>query len=176
MTRMRRGFSLLELLVLLPLLGVVGVIAGSMFPALVRDVPKLQQVVYQNDRISTVLRCIRRDVDAAEALPDHYAGKTAGPKRLLIKLDHAVICYEIREDEIVKEQLGPDAASPPRRIECWTLPDAKVHFERWDRSGAAFAVEIHTAVEFTTHGHTLDKLANTHVFYLSAVPRFREKT
>ena len=175
MIRMRRGFSLMEIILMLPLMGVVALIAGTMFPVVVRDVPKLQRVVYQNARIGTVLRCIRRDMDAADALPDRHADKTAGPKRLLIKLDRIVICYEIRKDGIVKEQLGPDVSSPPREIECWALPDAKMRFERWRRSGAAFAVEIHTAIEFETRGRTSDKLPNTHLFFLSAVPHSREK-
>ena len=170
---MRRGFSLFEILVLLPLMVAVAAIIAGLFPVLVRDVPNLQRMTNTYGGLMHMLTRLQQDVDAARSLPDQAAGREANGKRLLLQWPEGTVCYEVKDDEVVKYVLdGKGIQAGP--AETWRLPKAKVRFNRWRRSGRAYAVEVQSAVEYATQGHTEEKLANAHVYYLAALPGRKE--
>ena len=162
------GFTLLELLAVLPMLAAISLVAGVLFVPLVSEVPKMQKIVNQQSGITNMLRSIESDVDLAKALPDSYAGKGFTEKQLLIQLSSGIICYRISNGEILRLKLEADGKSD--KTENWDLPDAKISFSRMREGKDSYAVEVRTAVVYSNKGQKEDKLANTHVFFLSAVP------
>jgi type II secretory pathway pseudopilin PulG len=164
----RHGFTLLELLAVIPMLAAISLVVGILFVPVVSEVPKMQNVVNQQSGITDMLRSIESDVDLAKALPDSYAGKLFTEKQLLIELSSEIICYSVSNGEILRFKLKADGKSD--KTENWDLPDAKVSFSRMREGKDSYAVEVHTAVVYSNKGQKENKLANTHVFFLSAVP------
>ena len=171
---MRRGMTLVEIIVTLPLIAAVGMIFSLLFPVLVRDVPRLQRVVHTHGQVGTMLQRIRRDVDSARSLPASADGRTAGESQLLIELDEGVICYRIEPGRVVRDRLTGNVSRAERAGESWSLPKAKLSFRNWPGDLPAQAVEVRTAIEYTISRRTYRKLANSHVFYLGALPGSRQ--
>jgi len=169
---MRRGFSLLEMIVVLPLLAAVTAIIAGLFPVLVRNVPSLWDTVNQQAGLTHMLSRLRKDVDAADGLPLSAAGRTADERLLLLELHGGVVCYRAADGAIIREELHSDRWATPS--DTWSLPKAKVSFTRWP-GGDAQAVEVRTAVKYVTQGRSEEKLANSHVFYLAAMPGRKEQ-
>ena len=172
---MRRGMSLIEVLALIPMLLAVMLVYSGLFYASLDDVPKLQQVAHVNGVLSHMLQRLQQDMDAAESLPKSASGRTAGEKLLLIRLASGVICYEVSDGEITREELPDGGNRQTKRPQKWTVPEAKVSFHRWQSSGSAYAVEVRRAVEYRKQEYSEDKLVNRHVLYLASMPGSREK-
>ena len=172
----RRGVTLVELLLSLPLIAVVGVLFSQLFPTLIHDVPRLQRLAEANTQVTDVLEQLRRDLQSAEALPDAAEGLTTGESLLLIRRPGSVVCYQVGDDgKISRRQLGADKSRKTGRSGTWPVAKARLTFRRWKRDGAAYAVEVSTAVRHKVHrDKEVDKLARTNVFYLSAWPGRRE--
>ena len=167
---MLRGFTLLEIIAVLPLMVLVGAIVAGVFPVLVRDVPRVQETVNVRVRLGHMLGRLQKDVDAAGSLPESAAGRSAGEGLLLLQLPDAVVCYEVGRGSVTRSRLSEDANGQPIETDAWSVPSARVSFNRWPRSGRCRAVEVHTAVEHTMHGQTREKLAKTHLFHLAVLP------
>ena len=167
--------SLIEVLAVLPMLLAVIVVYSGLFYASLDDVPKLQQVAHVNGILSHMLQRLQQDMDAAESFPKSASGRTAGEELLLIRLASGVICYEVGDGEIIREELPDGGNRQTKRTYNWPVPGAKVSFHKWQSSGSTYAVEVRRAVEYRKQEYTEDKLANGHVFYLASMPGSREK-
>lgn len=168
---MRRGMTLVELLALFPVLVAVLIISGMAYPTLIRDPGKIQQAVQTNRGLGHMVRTIRQDVDAAESLPSAAGEKLAGQTTLLLRMADHVVCYQADEDGVARMELSDRAGRQVANR--WTLPNSEVRFERLQRDGAYEAVLLRTAILYTGPSHTAKRLANTHVFFLGAMPMRR---
>ena len=166
--RSRRGVTLVELLAALPLMAAVLVVISTLFPAAVRDVPRLYRVVQTGGGISHLAREIREDVDASVSFPARAAGKTADENTLLLELPQGIICYEIHQNEVIRSEISSDGRES-KIANSWSLPEAKISFHLWRSDERAYAVELRSAVEYVTQGRVEDKLANTQVYFLGAL-------
>ncbi len=172
----RKGFALVTLLIAILIAMVVGVVVSKMFTPLARGVPKLQRLSYENDRISNMLRNIRKDIDSADALPENFGDITAGDGSLIIRQGRRVICYRMADGKAVREVLESDVGklnekntpAMAEKPETWELPNAKIDFQRWvdEKTGLAYAVAVTSAVIQQEYEHTIEKFANAHVFFL----------
>ncbi len=172
---MRRGTSLIELLVLVAVLGTVTLLFGITLRTTVGDVPRLQGVAQASRVVSGMLERLQGDIDAAKSLPESHTGKAAGETLLFIELPEAMVSYEVGEGEIVRKELRAEASDAAGQSYTWPVGKAKVSFHRWESSGFAYAVEVRRAVEYRRQDKTEDKLVNAHVFYLANMPGRREK-
>ena len=172
---MRRGFSLIEMVGVLPILIAVMVVFSAVFYASLDDVPKLQQVAHTNSVLSHMMARLTQDVDAAESLPESAFGQTANERMLLLKIDGGTVAYKIQDDEIVREELASGRNKQEKRDYRWRVPEAKVSFHRWVSSGSAYAVEVRRAVQYHKQDQTEEKLVNRHVLYPSSIAGYREK-
>ncbi len=170
---MRRGMTLIELIVTIPLIVAVLTVMASFFPKLLTDIPKIQRAAHVHRGLAHMLRTVQTDVDTALALPESFGDKTAGESVLLIRLPDGVIFYEVNADGIVRNELS-GADGEGTRTNSWSLPAAKVSFQLWEREGEVSAVAVRTAVALRVRGRNVDKLANTQVYFLSALPSVRE--
>jgi type II secretory pathway pseudopilin PulG len=168
--------TLVELIATLPIMIAVSVVMAAFFPGLLMDTPKIQRATHVHRGLTHVLRTVQTDMDAAVALPESFGERTAGASVLLIRLPEGVVSYEVSGDKIVRNELttGADERSPQTRN--WSLPHARMKFQFWRRDGEVHAVAVYTAVGLRTRGDSEDKLANTRVYFLAALPSIREKT
>lgn len=150
------------------------IVTSRLFKPLVEDAPKMQRLAYENDRISDMLRQLRRDIDAADALPDDFEKITAGDSQLIIRQGQKLICYRIDGGKAEREVLQTGKKlknTTPTLPETWELPTAKIRFQRWQdkQTGQAYAAEITSAVIYHKYEHNIEKLANAHVFFLNGL-------
>jgi prepilin-type N-terminal cleavage/methylation domain-containing protein len=183
---MRKGFTLVELVVVVTVLPFVMAALSGVYVTFIRDVPQATQVLQENTTLLDAIGQIRRDMDQAVGLPTRFDGQRADEHTLLIAQPDGVICYRIETGQLVRTVLGA-AASPegsgrsetvsaskpqsafghPQSSErLWRLPHTVLTWQLWQRDGRAYAVEIHSYVKQRVMGMERQKLANAHVFFL----------
>ena len=172
---MRRGVTLIELVAVLPILTIVALLLSRLFPVLVWDVPQMRRTVQTHSTVESVLRQLRGDVEAAEALPDAFSGQTAGDRLLLIRRPTCVVSYQIVDKEIVRRLWQHGADPPAKATHTWPRDKAEICFRRWMAGDKAYAVEVQSSVRATRHGQTLYKLATAAVLYPGALAGRRER-
>ena len=172
---MRRGMSLIEILAAIPVLLAVMLVFSGLFYASLGDMPNLQRIANTNGVLSDMLWRLQQDIDAAESLPKSVFGKKANEKLLLIRGPDSTVCYEIKDGQVVREELSSGRDRQGKGTCNWSVPGAMVSFHRWQSSGGAYAVEIRRAIEYSKQGYSEEKLANSHVLYLAGVPGQREE-
>ena len=170
----RKGTTLIEILVLLPLMMAFMVVMGSIFPQLMRETPKIQRAVQTHRGLTHVLRRLQDDTDSAESFLESFGDLVAGEERLLIRLPDRVICYEVSKDTIVQSEiLSPSEKA--RQTNAWSLRGVRMRFALRRKNGAPYAVEVRTSVQYEGRGRILEKLANTHVLFPHATSLARKK-
>jgi len=170
----RRGVSLIEVIAVLPLLATASLVFTMLFSTLILEVPRQQKAAQIGAGLSSMLHRMRRDVEVARSLPDTHAGLTASEKLLLMELPDGVVCYRPVGCGLVRSDVSAGTEVGARSGEDESAPRAKVSFRRWRRGGQAYAVEVHTAVEFAVKGQPESRLVNSHVLFLSSLPDRRE--
>ena len=76
---------------------------------------------------------------------------------------------QFADERLVRRELADGKGGNGEECE-WRIPDARVRFDRWTRSGRAHAVAVHTGVEMIVSGEPVQKLAKVRVFFLDSVP------
>ena len=93
---MRKGFTLVEILILVIVLPFVFLLFDGLFKTIAGEIPMSVRIVQENTSLLNVLRQVQKDVDQAKDLPKSFAGETASNHVLLIELAEGVICYKLR--------------------------------------------------------------------------------
>ena len=83
---MRKGFTLVELLVVIIVLPFVMLVLDGLFSTLIRDIPRSYRVVQENTSLLSMLEQMQQDIDKAKGLPESFDGHTASGELLLIEL------------------------------------------------------------------------------------------
>jgi hypothetical protein len=81
---MRKGFSLVELLILVAVLPFVFLLFDGLFKTIIGEIPMSVRLIQENTSLLSMLRQIQQDIDQAKGLPESFAGQTAGDHVLLI--------------------------------------------------------------------------------------------
>ncbi|MBN1554413.1 MAG: hypothetical protein JXA11_06685 [Phycisphaerae bacterium] len=166
----RPAFTLIEVLVVIPVILAAGLLITTLSPVAIRDVPHLSQTLSRQRQIQKFLARLQDDVDAAAALPANIGKETCSSHKLFLQTPDGALVYEVRDGQIIRTQrTGPKAGDTFE----WDIPEAKVKFQRWTRDRKAYAVDIHTALVVTKHGQVQECFENHHVFFLHVLPRGR---
>jgi len=178
---MRKAFSLVELLAVMVIFAAVSVALAALFTTIITDIPKSYRVVQENTSLLSLLGQMRKDVDAAKALPQSFAGYTTDDELLLIELPDGMICYQLKNVERarkMKTQVLRRRLSRQRRpqedggedAKVWSVPHAKVEWQLAGGDGKAYAVEVRTHIEYEVRGHRQKKMANSYLYFVGALP------
>lgn len=163
----KKGFTLVEMLVVTVLLPFVAIILDLLFANIVQNIPKASRIVHENTTVISLLGQIQADVDSARALPDAAGGHEAGESMLLIELADAMVGYELKEGKVVRRRL--DSAEEDGESTIWTLPNSDVQWSVLKVGGAAYAVEVRTHIRHKLRRRIQEKMANSHLYFLRSL-------
>jgi type II secretory pathway component PulJ len=168
----RSGFTLLELMTVLPLMAATALIFGLLLTEMVIDVPEMETVTFAGGDIQTVLTRMQRDFDMAGSLPPFVNGQSADETLLWLATDGRVLRWQVKDGQITRDEYDAGADGKHLHQTQWSPRRAKLQFERLpDAQGVA----VHSAVEYRTLGHAGDRLVNTRVLRIASLPGHREQ-
>ncbi len=167
---MRKAFSLVELLTVMVVFAAVSVAFAGLFTTIITDIPKSYRVVQENTSLLSVLGQMRKDIDRAKALPQSSAGHTTDDDLLLIELPDAMICYQLKNGEVLRRRLTDAQEDAGEDTKVWSVPHARVECRLWKKDDKAYAVEVRTHIEYEVRGHRQKKMANSYLYFVGALP------
>ena len=167
---MRRGYTLVELLVAMVLFSIVSIVLSRLFTTIINDIPRSYRIVQENTSVLDMLEQMHEDIDTAKGLPESFAEYTTDEDLLLIELPDGIVCYQLKDGKIIRHRLSAVQENYEKDAEAWPVPNAKIEWQvrRNDRGGS---VEIKTCIEHDFGGRSEEKMANSHLFFVGA---FRE--
>jgi len=177
---MRKGFTLVEMLVVITIIPFVSVALAGLFTTIISDIPRSYRVTQENTNLLSMLRQMHKDIDTAKGLPESFEERTTNNELLLIELADGMICYQLKDGEVLRRKLtdaqqGSSEPSPRRGLgedtTVWSVPHAKVQWQVWKKDGGGYAVEVKTHIEHKVRGNWQKKMANSHLYFVGA---FRE--
>jgi len=166
---MRKGFTLIEILVVIVVLPFVFLLIDGLFKTFISEIPWTDRIIQENTSMLGMLAQIQQDTDKAKSLPKTFAGRTASDKVLLIELSEGVICYRLKDGQVTRQKLTDTTQSESEDERTWLIPHGNVEWKVWTRNGRGYAVETNTHVEYTRRGQLKKKMAHSHLYFAGAL-------
>ena len=164
---MRKGFTLVEVLIVVIVLPFMMLVLDDLFRTLIKDIPRSYQVVQENTSLLSMLEQMQKDIDKAKGLPESFGEYTTGDKLLLIELAEGMICYQLKDDKTLRCKLTDNQQKNALEKKSWSVPHAKVEWHVWRKDRSGYAVEVKTHIEHNVGGHWEKKMANSHLYFVS---------
>ena len=168
---MRKGFTLVELLVVIAIIPFVLAAMDGLFSAIISDIPRSYRIAQESTTLVSMLEQFQQDIDEAKGLPDSFAGHTTDDKLLLIELAERMICYQLKDGQVLRRRLTDTQQGSGEETKAWSAPHAKIEWQVWRKDNSGYAVEVKTCIEHNVRGHWEKKMANSHLYFVGA---FRE--
>ena len=166
---MRKGFTLVEILIIVVLLPFVFLLFDGLFKAIAGEIPMSVRLIHENTSLLSVLREIQQDIDQARDLPKSFAGHTASADVLLIERSEGVICYQLKDGLVVRQKLTDTSQGKAEEPGIWPIPHANIEWKVWERNGRGYAVETNTHLEYGRRGQWVKKMAHSHLYFAGAL-------
>lgn len=166
---MRKGFTFMEILVIVVIASFVLLIFDGLFRTLLTDIPWSYRIAQENTTLLNMLQQMQQDIDEAKRLPESFTEHTAGDKLLLIELTEGVICYQLKDGRVTRQKLTDFQQGKAEGIRLWSLPHANVEWQVWTQNGQGYAVETNTYVEYKRRGQFRKKMAHSHLYFIGAL-------
>ena len=163
---MRKGFSLIELLVIIAVLPFVFIVIDGLIATMFTDIPKSVKSIQDNSILLDMTKQMQQDIDAAKDLPQSINGYTAGDDLLLIELADGSIHYQLKDDQVLRYVFAENQQQIPEKTRLWSMPGTKVKWQVHRKNGKGFAVEIEHHIEYTLRGHLIKKMANSNMYFV----------
>ncbi|MCH8218782.1 MAG: prepilin-type N-terminal cleavage/methylation domain-containing protein [Planctomycetes bacterium] len=163
---MRKGFSMIELLIVIVTMPMVMLVVYPVFHEMAVDIPRGVALVSQHGRLLGVLESLHDDIDRATALSLEDLPQSEEVPVLLIDQSGRQVRYALLEEGIRRAASG-DTLDPnvPAERE-WLLPQANIAWHLWRQDNAVVALRIDTSM---THGrHQKRKFQNTYLFFIGS--------
>ncbi len=166
---MRKGFTLVELLVVVIVLPFVFLLFDGLFKTLVGEIPMSVRLIQENTSLLSMMRRIQQDIDEAKGLPKSFADQTANDQLLLIEVAEGAICYELKDGQVFRYKLTDTPQRKAEEPRIWPIPHASVKWKVWERNGQGYAVETNTHLEYGRKGQWKQKMAQSHLYFAGAL-------
>jgi prepilin-type N-terminal cleavage/methylation domain-containing protein len=171
---MRRGYTLVELLVAMFLISTVSIVLSRLFTTIIIDIPRLYGVVQENTSVLNMLGQMKKDVDAAKELPESFGEYTTDKNLLLIELPQGIVCYQLKDGRALRRRLSVTKEKYEEEMKVWSVPNAKVEWQVWRDNRDGCAVEVKTCIEHHVRGCSEEKMANSYLFFVGAFRKIIE--
>lgn len=165
---MRKGYLIIQLLVIIAVLVIVSLPLARLSTATLRDIPMSYRMIASNTSILNALEQIRKDVNAARGFPESFDDYTANDETLLIELANDTICYQLKNDELLRRKLANTKTGGDEETESWSIRHGKIQWRLQRKDDKDYAVEIRTCIEQKIEGHLEKKMANSHLYFIGA--------
>ena len=165
---MRKGMTLVELLVVLLVLPFAVMALDVLLGTMLKDFPRSLQLVQENATLLNMLEHVRKDVRVAKALPKSFGQYTADDEVLLIELVDGVVCYRSEAGKLIRRNLSQDPDAEAGDSIVWSLPNSVVQWHVWQEAGQGDAVEVKTHIRYKLRSKYQQKMANSHLYFLGA--------
>lgn len=166
---MRKGFTLVELLVVVITVPLLFILLDGLFVTLMADIPRSYRIAQESITLQHALEQIQQDLDNAKELPESFEGLTTNEEQFLIERPDGMISYQLKNGRIIRRQLTGAEQDDTGNEKIWSLPNTKVTWTIWKRNSQAYAVEMNTHFEYKTRGKWKKTMANSHLFYGGAI-------
>jgi len=168
---MGKGFSLIEMLIAIVILAAILLGMVPAFTTLISDIPRSHRVAQANTSLLNMLEHLHKDIDAAEGLPQSFAGHTANDRLLLIESADDVLAYQLKPGQVLRRSLKYPQQAGGEGATAWPIPNAGVEWHVWKKGNKGYALEVKTHVGCNVGGRMEKKMANSHLYFVGA---FRE--
>jgi len=170
---MRKGFNLVEMLVVIVMVPVAAVTLDRFFNTVLKDFPRTSAVMQENKIVLNLLRQMQKDIDGAKDLPESFAGHTAGDELLLIERPDSIICYQLKacpersrgDGQVLRRRLTATQDDSGEDARVWSVPNAEIKWHVWQKNGKGYAVEVQTHVKQKLRAKWQKKMANSHLYF-----------
>ena len=166
---MRKGISLVELLVVIIVLPFVFLISNGLFKTLASEIPWSLRIVNEHTTLLHMLTQMQKDIDEAKDLPQSYAGHISNEQEVLIGLPEGVFCYQLKDGRVLRQKLTDAGQSNAENPIVWLLPHASVQWKLWAQNGRGYAVEVNTHIEHKRRGEWKKKMAHSNLYFAGAL-------
>ena len=162
---MRKGFTIVEVLVVVIILPFVFVVLDGLFRTLLAEIPRSYRIAQESTTLQNLLEQMQQDMDKARGLPESFAGLIANNRQILIELPDSTVCYQLKDEQIVRRKLTGVEQGNTGDERTWRLPNTKVEWRVWAKNGQEYAVETKTYIAYKTRGRWKKTMANSHLYY-----------
>jgi prepilin-type N-terminal cleavage/methylation domain-containing protein len=169
---MRRGYSLVELLVAMAVFSIVSIVMSKLFITIISDIPRSYRIVQENTSVLNMLEQMHDDVDLAKRLPKSFAEYTTDKDLLLIELPSGIVCYQLKDGRVFRRRLP--AAEDQEDTKVWSVPNAKIEWQVHRNNGAGYAVEVKTHIEHNVRARSEEKMAGSYLYFAGAFRKVSE--
>ena len=167
---MRKGFTLVEILIVIFVLPFMMIILDGLFKTLIKDIPRSHQLLMENTTLTIMLDCLQKDIDKAKGLPDSFGEYTASSELVLIELADSVICYQLKEGNVLRHMLTDNQQSHAEEERSWKIPNTIITWQVLRKGNYGYAIEVQTSIEYKIRGkHFEKKMANSHLYFVGAL-------
>lgn len=164
---MRKGFTLVEIIVVIAVLPLVMFVLDGLFSTLLTNIPRSHRVVQENTILLSMIDQMQDDIDNAKGLPASFNEYSASDELILIELEGSVICYQLQDGKVIRKKLTDNDKDESEET-TWSVPYGIIGWKVWRKNGNGYAVEVKTHIEYEIKGHLKKKLANSHLFFVNA--------
>ncbi len=81
-----------------------------------------------------------------------------------------MICYQLKNDEVLRRKLTDALEEGVEDTKVWSVPHAKAQWQLAIKDDEAYAVEVKTYIEYEVRGHRQEKMANSYLYVVGALP------
>jgi prepilin-type N-terminal cleavage/methylation domain-containing protein len=162
---MRKGFTIVEILVVVIVLPIGIVILDGLFTTLLADIPRSYSIAQESTTLQNLLEQMQQDMDEARGLPESFAGHKTDDKQILIELPDGIIGYQQKDGQIIRRRLKNALQGSVEGKRTWSMPHTKVEWKIRKKGTQGYAVEVRTYIAYKTHGRWKKTTANSHLYY-----------
>jgi type II secretory pathway component PulJ len=162
---MRKGFSIIQLLVIIFVLSLLLTSLAPLSTAMLRDIPSSYRLIEANTSMLSALKQMRRDVNAAKGFAKSFDDYIANNETLLIETANNVICYQFKNGELLRRKFANTETGTGEEIKRWSLRHGKIEWRLWQEDGRDYAVEINSCVEREVDSWKDRKMSNSYVYF-----------
>jgi prepilin-type N-terminal cleavage/methylation domain-containing protein len=166
---MRKGMTLVEVLIVMIVLPFVAVAFDVLFRSTLSDIPRSTRLVQENTSLLNMLEQMRHDIGAAKAMPESSGQYTAGEGLLLIEIADGVLGYQLKDGKVLRYRLTGRQEEQEENARVWSLPNSQVQWRTWRKDGRGYAVEVRTSIRYKLRSKYQQRMANSHLYFLGTI-------